>query len=331
MSFVEKQAKTVDQAIELALAELNASAEEVLIEVLDEGESGGLLGFGRRPAKVRVTMTKEAKAKREAEIASEPDELGFTDYREVNEPEDYRERLADKFEKQAQDISDQEPDSKLERNKQHDRRQRNRDRRGDKRRTDRQGRQDRSERKLRNNRRQGRNFAQHEAKSEDKPERKYAVLSKDEQKVMEERCLDFLAAIFSGLEIHGTMASFYDDEGVLHVEVDGDELGHAIGRGGENLEAIQYLTTLAMNKGREDYFRVLVDIGKYREKNSRMLRQRAEDAAYRALDTGRQQSLPPMSASDRRVVHLTVASIEGVYSLSQGEEPRRRVLIRKSQ
>ncbi len=320
MSFIEKQAKTVDLAIEAALAELGVTADEALIEVLDEGESGGLLGFGRRPACVRVSVS-EGEA---PEIPKLPDEEidqdfelpDFTDYAALAPSEEggRTERRAERRERSGQGARGQRSEQK----KPSERRRGSRS----------QGQRDeRSSQRRERELDRPRQSVEKQERREPKPR---AELNESEKKEMEERCFDFLAGILRGLEIHGTMASFYDDEGCLHVEVDGDELGHAIGRGGENLEAIQYLTTLAMNKGREDYFRIMLDIGKYREKNYRILRQRAEDAAYRVLDSGRQQSLPPMQASDRRVVHLVVAGIEGVYSISQGAEPRRRVVIRRA-
>ncbi|MDO5734726.1 MAG: RNA-binding cell elongation regulator Jag/EloR [Eubacteriales bacterium] len=288
IQFVEKKAKTVDQAIEEALAELGATADEAVIEVLHEGETGGLLGFGRRPAHVKVSVERE------------DSQLGLGN---LDEPIAESELPAAVEESRREDSAPSEKSS--------------------------------GERSKRRNQ-QAKRAPKAEPRQESQAERKERPgeeakkrLSAEEKEAIENQAVEFLTGILSDLEIHGTMASYYDNEDTLHLEVEGNELGHAIGRGGETLEAIQYMTTLAINKNREDYLRVIIDIGKYREKNSRILRQRTERAAERVLATGRYYQMPPMPASERRFVHLVVAGIEGVESSSQGAEPRRRVVIRK--
>ena len=295
---VEKQAKTVDLAIEEALKELGITAEDSVIEVLDEGEPGCLLGFGRRPAHVRVSYeTAESEddasdaedfAKTEEDIEEALEELHEADARGEDEDDEDEAEYADDEDEEDEDEEedDDEDDAQAA---------------------------DQSRQKSR--------------KSRDKAEK---PMTEEEKEEAENDILDFLAHILSDLEIHGTMASYFDEEDTLHIDVEGDELGHAIGRGGETLNALQYLCNLAANKGRDRYLRVVLDIGHYREKNIRNLRRKAQRAADRVKQNGKPYRMPPMNAAERRVVHLALADMDGITTNSEGEEPRRRVVITRA-
>ena len=122
---------------------------------------------------------------------------------------------------------------------------------------------------------------------------------------------------------------YVDDtrEDGLYIHMIGDTLGILIGRRGETLDALQYLTSLQVNKGREGYIRVTLDTENYRAKREDSLRRLAQRMANRATKTGRKVVLEPMNPYERRVLHTALQNHPGVTTHSEGEEPNRRVVI----
>lgn len=118
-----------------------------------------------------------------------------------------------------------------------------------------------------------------------------------------------------------------DDEGVVAQLDCGNDYGYIIGRRGETLDAIQYLTRLVINKGNDGYKRVSINAGNYREKREETLRELAKKNAARVKKYGRNVTLDPMNPYERRIIHTTVQEIEGVDSHSVGSESDRRVVI----
>ena len=113
----------------------------------------------------------------------------------------------------------------------------------------------------------------------------------------------------------------------LSIHMIGDTLGILIGRRGETLDALQYLTSLQVNKGREGYIRVTLDPENYRAKREDSLRRLAQRMANRAVKTGRKVVLEPMTPYERRVLHTALQNHPAVTTHSEGEEPNRRVVI----
>ena len=113
----------------------------------------------------------------------------------------------------------------------------------------------------------------------------------------------------------------------LSIHMIGDTLGILIGRRGETLDALQYLTSLQVNKGREGYIRVTLDTENYRAKREDSLRRLAQRMANRAVKTGRKVVLEPMNPYERRVLHTALQNHPSVTTHSEGEEPNRRVVI----
>lgn len=116
-------------------------------------------------------------------------------------------------------------------------------------------------------------------------------------------------------------------EDSLYIHMIGDALGILIGRRGETLDALQYLTSLQVNKGREGYTRVTLDTENYRAKREDSLRRLAQRMANRAQKTGRKVVLEPMNPYERRVLHTALQNHPAVTTHSEGEEPNRRVVI----
>lgn len=106
-----------------------------------------------------------------------------------------------------------------------------------------------------------------------------------------------------------------------------EELGLVIGHRGETLDALQYLTSLAVNRETEEYVRIMLDAEGYRERRRETLERLAEKMKRRAIETGRKVMLDPMPPHERRIIHLTVKDDPRVRSYSEGEEPFRKVLI----
>jgi spoIIIJ-associated protein len=108
---------------------------------------------------------------------------------------------------------------------------------------------------------------------------------------------------------------------------DRDALGALIGRKGERLSALQHLVNLMLSKEMGSWTRVLVDVEDYRGRRERQLRELADRAATRVMETGKMLQLEPMPALERRWIHLTLRDHEGVATQSIGEEPNRRVVL----
>jgi len=118
-----------------------------------------------------------------------------------------------------------------------------------------------------------------------------------------------------------------EDDGVRFSLNCGGNDGFVIGRRGETLDSLQYLVRLVVSRGSDDYRRVTVNVGDYRETREQTLRDMAIANAGKAKKYGRNVTLPPMSAFDRRIVHTTLQEIEGVSSHSVGEGSDRRVVV----
>lgn len=144
----------------------------------------------------------------------------------------------------------------------------------------------------------------------------------------------FLAERFlSDLLGHMNIAAEIEIEreaGQLYVEIIGerhDDMGVIIGKRGDTLDAIQYLLSLIVNKGRDQYIRVLLDTENYREKREKTLIDLANKMANKAIRRGRSVKLDPMNPYERRIIHSALQSFEGISTYSVGEEPYRRIVI----
>ena len=109
--------------------------------------------------------------------------------------------------------------------------------------------------------------------------------------------------------------------------LNGDDVGFIIGRRGETLDALQYLTGLVANRVDNAYYRVTIDVGNYREKRDKTLAELARKVGGQAAKTGRKTSLEPMNPYERRVLHTALQNHPAVTTHSEGEEPNRRVVI----
>ncbi len=118
-----------------------------------------------------------------------------------------------------------------------------------------------------------------------------------------------------------------ESEEQLRMQMAGENMSLLIGRRGETLDALQYLTSLTVNRGREDYLRVSIDTENYRAKREEALRKLAVRMAGRAKKSGRRVALEPMNPYERRILHSALQNDPDVTTHSEGEEPYRRVII----
>lgn len=170
-----------------------------------------------------------------------------------------------------------------------------------------------------------------------KPEaKKEAVPKKDETPKQTERTVGasskaaeaYIKSILEGMGVQDASISSSEDDESVYVQLDcGNDYGYVIGRRGETLDAIQYLTRLVINKGKDNYKRVSINAGNYREKREETLRELAKKNAARVKKYGRNVCLDPMNPYERRIIHTTIQEIEGVDSHSIGSESDRRVVI----
>lgn len=141
------------------------------------------------------------------------------------------------------------------------------------------------------------------------------------------RIREFLEGLLQHMNSPAQVNVVLEEKGRYQVTLEGEKLGQLIGRRGETLDALQYLTSLQVNKGREGYIRVTLDTENYRAKREDSLRRLAQRMANRAVKTGRKVVLEPMNPYERRVLHTALQNHPAVTTHSEGEEPNRRVVI----
>lgn len=136
----------------------------------------------------------------------------------------------------------------------------------------------------------------------------------------------YIKSVMLGLGCENVTVSAASEDNAIYLQLDGEKLGVVIGRRGETLDALQYLTSLAANTG-NGYQKVTLNIGNYREKREQTLTSLAKKVSAQVLSSGRSRALEPMNPYERRIIHTAVQEIEGVESASIGEGSSRRVVI----
>jgi len=142
----------------------------------------------------------------------------------------------------------------------------------------------------------------------------------------EEVARNFLNDILNAMNVIAIINTNLEDN-VLKIELEGKDMGVLIGRRGETLDAIQYLISLVINKGKEKYIRVLLDTEDYRARREKTLQRLAERLAKKVVKTRRKVLLEPMNPYERRIIHFHLQEHPRVHTYSEGEEPYRKVVI----
>ena len=134
---------------------------------------------------------------------------------------------------------------------------------------------------------------------------------------------EYLEKVLTAMGVTDFTCEVKEENNGCVISLDGEHLGFIIGRRGDTLDALQYLTGLVANRVDNAYYRVTLDIGNYREKREQALVALAQRLANKTARTGRRSSLEPMNPYERRIIHTAVQEIEGVTSWSVGSEPIR--------
>jgi spoIIIJ-associated protein len=137
----------------------------------------------------------------------------------------------------------------------------------------------------------------------------------------------FLEGLADAFDAEASVEVEAVDEETLEAKMTGDDLGLLIGPKGQTLQAVQELARAILSKEGPGSARLRVDVGGYRERRREALARFTTQVAEQVLGSGTAASLEPMSPADRKVVHDTINEIEGVRTISEGEEPRRRVVV----
>ncbi len=160
-----------------------------------------------------------------------------------------------------------------------------------------------------------------EEQEEVQPERK-VVLNPESLACAEK----FLGDIFSAMHMEVRISSEITEEGYL-LELEGEGLGILIGKRGQTLDALQYLTNLAANRGKEERIRIVIDVENYRRRRENTLRSLAKRLADKAIRMHQEVRLEPMNRHERKIIHMTLQENRRVTTYSDGEEPYRYVVI----
>ena len=157
---------------------------------------------------------------------------------------------------------------------------------------------------------------------------KSAIVRLSKKATTTNKAEEFLTELLKHMDVSAT-AEVTETEESINVNLVGDSTGVLIGRRGETLDALQYLTSLVVNKDLDEYKRVVLDTENYRAKREETLIKLANRIAGKVAKTGKRVVLEPMNPYERRVLHATLQDNAKVETVSEGEEPYRRVIIRK--
>lgn len=291
MEFREFSAKTVDEAITKASIEYETSSENLEIQVISQGKAG-FLGFGAKPAIIRAAKKEieEVLPKETAESARKPAPAKKEEKKSVK-PQAVKE---EKKEQKRENKKDNRKEIKKE------------------------------------------NPVKTQEKPKETPapeklaeEKKVTLRTEEEIAEIKEDAQKFLTGVFKAMELQVEIKMEYkNEEGNLNIDFEGDDMGILIGKRGQTLDSLQYLTSLVVNKGRQGYIRVKLDTEDYRNRRKETLENLARSIAYKVRKTRRPVSLEPMNPYERRIIHSALQGNRFVETYSEGNEPYRHVVVK---
>ena len=294
MNEITVSAKTLDDAITEASIQLGVASDQMEYDVIEKG-SAGFLGIGSRQAVIRArikkTVTEEIKAE---EIKPEEIKKEFKkDFRK-----DRKEFVGHKERKEHKEYKkDSKKDFKKEPKKEF----------------------------VKENKTETVSAVTAAAPvQEEKKELHVAVVTEETQKICEKFLQEVLQAMGMG-EVN--IVSSIDEEGALAIEMSGENMGILIGKRGQTLDSLQYLTNRVANKSQDGYVRVKLDTEDYRKRRKQTLENLAKNIAYKVKRSRKPISLEPMNPYERRIIHSALQADDRVSTHSEGEEPYRRVVV----
>lgn len=166
-----------------------------------------------------------------------------------------------------------------------------------------------------------------EEKEEEIPVEKPVIMPVEAVSV-EEKTREFLEKLFHAMKVEVKIDLQYNESTKnMDIDLSGDDMGILIGKRGQTLDSLQYLTSLYVNKESDSYIRVKMDTENYRERRKETLEHLAKNIAYKVKRTRKPVSLEPMNPYERRIIHSALQNDRYVYTKSEGEEPYRKVVI----
>ncbi len=288
MNEITVSAKTVNDAITEASIQLGVTSDQMEYDVIEKG-SAGFFGIGSKQAVIRARLKKAEEPKAEEVVEKKPEEKKFENKKNFEKKEFKKEHKEHKEHKEYKEHKEhKEYKEHKEVKKQPQKKE-----------------------------------AVAEA-PEEKKEIEIAVVTEETMKICEEFLIDVLKAMgMEGVEI----LSKVDEDGALSIEMKGDNMGILIGKRGQTLDSLQYLTNRVANKSQDGYVRVKLDTEDYRRRRKQTLENLAKNIAYKVKRTRKPVSLEPMNPYERRIIHSALQGDDRVSTHSEGEEPYRRVVV----
>ena len=291
MDFSEKWGTDVDTAVKLALADLKLTIDEVDVTVLEE-PSRGFFGIGSKLALVRVEKKKAAPAP--APVVEEKKEEIPAVKTVTEEPKTEKVQNHREHKEHREKTGSQKHNNKRDRN---------------------------------NNRSKKEHKNREKFEMVETLEPVIAKVPEEDLSVCENHiALEFLAEVTEQMGLSLDITAKEGGES-LYIDIQGKDSGTIIGKRGQTLDAIQYLTSLVVNKDQENYTRVVVDAENYRAKREKTLEMLAIRLANKVAKSKKSVKLEPMNPYERKVIHATLQNHPHVTTKSEGQDPYRRVII----
>lgn len=311
--FIDVTGKNEEEAIGKALRQLNLERDDVSVEILERAKSG-FLGIGSCPAKIRVYYgTEEPALEVIAELKEESKELEKSEVKTPEIKSEIAPEMPEKLEKpedlekasSAPQISDANTNMNADADLVAD-----------------SGKSfDKPVEMPENPEKKAKNKGKNKNKTENKIEREEI----DDEKAQAVKI--FLTGLLERLDSPAEIHVYLSDRGHYQVILEGPGMGALIGRRGETLDAIQQLTSYAVNRNSSGRARIHLDAEGYREKREQSLRNLARKVAAKVVRYRRSVTLEPMNAYERHVIHTALQDVPDVTTHSTGTEPNRRVIV----
>lgn len=315
--YIQFSAKTKNEAITKACIELGVSSDQLDIQVITEGSSG-FFGFGSKPAIIKVRKLKEASE--DEEIEKIVDSVKIESFKEEKKKE------APKPAQKASQKQNSKAAPKQEKQEKAKAQKEAKDTKASKERLPKPVREKPAKEKA------PKEFKERPVKEKQaKPSREIEIVTDPEEiKDIENRAFVFLRDVFGSMELGEVeiTSKYNTKDGCLEVNFEGDDMGILIGKRGQTLDSLQYLTSLVVNKGKASYIRVKLDTEDYRRRRKETLENLARGIAYKVKKTRKPVVLEPMNPYERRIIHSSLQGNKFVETISEGEEPYRHVVVK---
>ena len=319
MEEITVSAKTLDDAITEALVQLGVTSDQLDYDVIEKG-SAGFFGIGMKQA---VIKARRKITKREIE---EP-VIDFSDavkgVKESSIEDSYKENKHVKDSRVNRENKDNRENRK-KKDKYNRDRNRNKQRKEVKTEVKQEEKLEVSPAPIKEEKEE--KVERIEKNVKPVSERKEVELAKVEDATVK-ACEEFLNSVMAAMGMEVTLTSVIDEEGALNIEMNGDNMGILIGKRGQTLDSLQYLTNRVANKMQNGYVRVKLDTEDYRRRRKETLENLAKNIAHKVRKTRSAVSLEPMNPYERRIIHSALQGEKNITTHSEGEEPYRRVVV----